>query len=243
MFSETLESQREDIIAHAGQGSQSVFCFHFLKSLFIFRETGREGRREEEKHWCVRETWISCLSQAPHQGPGLQPRHVPWLGINWRPLTLLNNTQFTEPHQPGLFSPPLVLMPWDSKTRRWSRSIFSVKCMNCWHKFFLKSWSSPVAHTVAGPWCTGNELPTSLSVPTPRAALAEGHIYLGRSGPQGLCTTEVFSDSSSLGPTLLITFCILSWFCQELDRESKSKRESLFANSVAHLNSCIHSHN
>ena len=50
MFSETLESQREDIIAHGGQGSQSVFCFHFLKSLFIFRETGREGRREEEKH-------------------------------------------------------------------------------------------------------------------------------------------------------------------------------------------------
>ena len=49
--------------------------------LFVFRERGREGEREGEKHQCVRETSISCLFYAPNQGPGLQPRHVPSLGI------------------------------------------------------------------------------------------------------------------------------------------------------------------
>ena len=29
--------------------------------------------------WC--ETSTSCFSHAPNQGPGPQPRHVPWLGI------------------------------------------------------------------------------------------------------------------------------------------------------------------
>ena len=40
--------------------------------LFIFREKGREGEREGEKHQCV------VASQVPPTGePGLQPRHVP----------------------------------------------------------------------------------------------------------------------------------------------------------------------
>ena len=42
----------------------------FYKILFIFRERGREGEREEE-------TSISCLLHTPNWGPGLQPRHVP----------------------------------------------------------------------------------------------------------------------------------------------------------------------
>ena len=58
----------------------------FLKKkkfyLFIFRKMGREG----EKHWCVRDTSTGCLSHTPNQGPGLQPRHVHWLGIE--PATL-----------------------------------------------------------------------------------------------------------------------------------------------------------
>ena len=44
----------------------------FLKILFIFRERGREGEREGEKHQYV------VPSQAPpHWGPDLQPKHVP----------------------------------------------------------------------------------------------------------------------------------------------------------------------
>ena len=42
----------------------------FSKILFIFRKKGREGERE--KYQCV---------VAPYWGPGLQPRYVPWLGI------------------------------------------------------------------------------------------------------------------------------------------------------------------
>ena len=60
------------------------FSLHFiyLKSLFIyFREKGREGEREGKKHQCARETSIGCLSHTPSQGPGPQPRHVPWPGI------------------------------------------------------------------------------------------------------------------------------------------------------------------
>ena len=44
--------------------------------LIDFRETGREGEREEEKHGCERETSISCLLYMPRVGPIPQPRHV-----------------------------------------------------------------------------------------------------------------------------------------------------------------------
>ena len=55
--------------------------FPFLKkSLFIFRERGKEGERLGETSMC------GCPSCTPHQGPGPQPRYVPWLGIE--PATL-----------------------------------------------------------------------------------------------------------------------------------------------------------
>ena len=47
---------------------------------FIFRERGREGERKGEKHQCV------VASCPPYWGSGLQPKHVPWLGI--KPVTL-----------------------------------------------------------------------------------------------------------------------------------------------------------
>ena len=48
-----------------------IFC------LFFFRERGRVGEQEGEKHRYVRETWIGCLSHAPNRGPGPPPRYVP----------------------------------------------------------------------------------------------------------------------------------------------------------------------
>ena len=36
--------------------------------LFIFRERGRKGEREGEKHQCMRETPIDCLLQGPQLG-------------------------------------------------------------------------------------------------------------------------------------------------------------------------------
>ena len=43
-----------------------------------------------------------CLLRAPYWGPGLQPRHVPSLGIKLETFQFVGSTQFTEPHQPGL---------------------------------------------------------------------------------------------------------------------------------------------
>ena len=67
---------------------QGILCnfsyvfFTFLKFYsFILRESRREGEGEGEKHKCVRDTRIGCLLHAPYWGPGLKPRHVPWLGI------------------------------------------------------------------------------------------------------------------------------------------------------------------
>ena len=53
--------------------------FKLFIYLFLERAGGREKEREE--HQCVKETSISCLSTTPYWGPGLQPRHVPWLEL------------------------------------------------------------------------------------------------------------------------------------------------------------------
>ena len=70
----------------------------FLKILFICFQ--REGKRRRKRG---RETSIcGCLSHTPYWGPGLQPRHVPWLGIEPVTLWFTVDTQSTELHQPGL---------------------------------------------------------------------------------------------------------------------------------------------
>ena len=48
----------------------------FLTFIYLFLETG-EGREKERK----RTSMCSCLLRAPHWEHGLQPRHVPWLGM------------------------------------------------------------------------------------------------------------------------------------------------------------------
>ena len=47
----------------------------FLKILFIFRERKRGRKRGRETSVC------GCLLRPHYWGPGPQPRHVPWLGI------------------------------------------------------------------------------------------------------------------------------------------------------------------
>ena len=71
-----------------GQKKEFIYkklCIFKRFHLLIFRERGREGERGE-KHQCVRETSVGCLLQAPNLRSGLQPRHVPRLGIE--PATL-----------------------------------------------------------------------------------------------------------------------------------------------------------
>ena len=54
---------------------------YFLNILFIYFREGKGGRkRGRETSMC------GCLSCVPRWGPGLQPRHVPWLGIELVPL-------------------------------------------------------------------------------------------------------------------------------------------------------------
>ena len=78
--------------------SLSSPLFFFLRFYwFIFRK-GKRGRKRGKKTLMC--GWFSCT---PCWGPGLQPRHVPWLGIE--PATLWSTGtggQSTEPHQPGL---------------------------------------------------------------------------------------------------------------------------------------------
>ena len=49
------------------------FWIFFFKDFIYFLE--RRGERKRETSMC------GCLSRAPHWGPGPQPRHMPWLGI------------------------------------------------------------------------------------------------------------------------------------------------------------------
>ena len=65
--------------------------------LFIFREKGREGEREEGKHQCV------VASHAPPTG---DLAHNPGMGPDWElnqgPFGLQAHAQSTEVHKPGL---------------------------------------------------------------------------------------------------------------------------------------------
>ena len=60
----------------------AIFNIYSFTYLFLFIYLERKGRRKRGRETSM----CGCLSQAPYCGPGLQPRHVPWLGI--KPTTL-----------------------------------------------------------------------------------------------------------------------------------------------------------
>ena len=75
----------------------SNYTRNFFKGfIYLFLE-GKDGR-EGEKYQCV------VLSRGPHWGSGLQPRHVPWLGIEPATLWFAAHSQSTELHHPGLIT-------------------------------------------------------------------------------------------------------------------------------------------
>ena len=57
-----------------------IYIFCFKDFIYLFLERGEGRKRGKETPVC------GCLSSTPYWGPGLQPRHVPWLGIE--PVTL-----------------------------------------------------------------------------------------------------------------------------------------------------------
>ena len=78
-------------------------CNHFLSvtstvMLTFSFKIGKEG----EKHQCVRETTVGCLSHAPTGHPACKPGMCPDWESNWWPLSSQASTQSTE-HQPGHF--------------------------------------------------------------------------------------------------------------------------------------------
>ena len=79
------------------QKSRSNSFFFFLKILFIFRERGKEGEREGEKHQCViasRMPPTGDLTRNPCMCPGRESNQ-------WH-FDSHTGTQCTEPHEPGL---------------------------------------------------------------------------------------------------------------------------------------------
>ena len=80
----------------------SVFSFIlFLIFLtFDFRERGRRGEREGEKHRCERETSIVCLLYVPQTGPELTTQACALTGNRNSDLSVCRMAQPTEPHQP-----------------------------------------------------------------------------------------------------------------------------------------------
>ena len=66
--------------------------------LFIYRQRGREGEREGEKHQYV------VASQAPPTGDlACNPGMCPDWESNQQPFGSQASAQSTQPHQPGLF--------------------------------------------------------------------------------------------------------------------------------------------
>ena len=96
-------------------GSKAGFLKRF--SLFIFREWKGERKRGRETSMC------GCLSCTPYRGPGLQPRHVPQLGMEPATLWFSASPPCTEPHQPGHkagFNIPIVYIFKNWGSKNWS---------------------------------------------------------------------------------------------------------------------------
>ena len=53
------------------------YSFFILNILLIYFYTEGKGERKRRRETSM----CGCLSCAPHWGPGLLPRHVPWLEI------------------------------------------------------------------------------------------------------------------------------------------------------------------
>ena len=94
--------------------SPQVFRQHILKRfyLFIFRERGREGEREGEKHHCV------IASHTPPTGDlAHKPSMYPDWELNQRPFGSQSSAQSTKPHQPGQQHILILRERWNLSSR------------------------------------------------------------------------------------------------------------------------------
>ena len=82
---------------HEENTAEEYLRFHFLKDFIYFRERGKEGGREGEKHQCVVASHMPPTGDLAHN-PGTCPD---WES-NQQPSASQAGAQSTEPHQPGL---------------------------------------------------------------------------------------------------------------------------------------------
>ena len=83
-----------------GYDSSFLFNFFSIKDfIYLFSERGEGRTKGTETSMC------GCLSHGPHWGPDLQPRHVPWLGIE---LTTVWSTGWPSIHWATLISAVLL---------------------------------------------------------------------------------------------------------------------------------------
>ena len=112
---------------HAVACSWPPFLFFFFKRfyLFSFRERGREGEREGEKHQCV------VASCTPPTGDLVgNPGTCPDWESNRRPFGSQASTQCTEPHQLGLH---FLLRPNNAPLYgQTSFCLFTLQLMGIW---------------------------------------------------------------------------------------------------------------
>ena len=73
-----------------------MLAIYIFKTLFIFRERGREEEREEEKYQCVVASHV-----APTGDLARNPGRCPDWESNQQPFGLQAHAQPTELHQPG----------------------------------------------------------------------------------------------------------------------------------------------
>ena len=78
--------------------THKTFFFFLRFYLFLFKERGREGEREGEKHQCV------VASHAPPtRDMACDPGMCPDWELNRQPFASQAHAQSTELHQPGSF--------------------------------------------------------------------------------------------------------------------------------------------
>ena len=101
--------------------------------LFLHRGEGWEKQREKI-------SMCGCLLHAPYWGPGLNPRHVPWLGIE------LATLGFAGQHSIHWATPARAI--WLKFIMSWNLYIFAVE----WHSTVVKSLSKGLP--MCGSHCT-----------------------------------------------------------------------------------------
>ena len=104
----------------------------------------REGKGGRNKG---KETSVcGCLWRGPHWGPGLQPRHVPLLGIKPATLWFTACAQSTELHQPGPVTAFLIKI---STEKSWCKSslMFREWYTLFWCGEIYIQWSTQIFYT------------------------------------------------------------------------------------------------